>query len=269
MTRLPAFRRVRLGLGLTFQTNRAYHTLSVRQNLEAPPQGARNKPHGRSRGALSTTRSTCSGSTRDRTRPARELPHHQLQWLEIAMVLAGGPDLLLLDEPTAGMSPDRDQQTARVLQHLNADGLTIVVVEHDMAFVREVAQGVTVLHRARVRRRAGRRDHRARGRAPHLSGAGLSHGPPSSPPRTCARAMPTGDVLQGVGVTAAPGEVVGVLGRNGVGKSTLMRTLIGLLPARVRNDPVQGPGHHPAERRPRGPGAASATCRRGARSFRI
>ena len=58
----------------------------------------------------------------DSDTPARELPHHQLQWLEIAMVLAAGPTILLLDEPTAGMSPDETMQTARVLQHLNRYG---------------------------------------------------------------------------------------------------------------------------------------------------
>jgi branched-chain amino acid transport system ATP-binding protein len=82
--------------------------------------------------------------------PARELPHDQLQWLEIAMVLAGGPDILLLDEPTAGLSPEETLKTARVLRHLNEAGLTIVVVEHDIAFVREVARKVTVLHQGRV-----------------------------------------------------------------------------------------------------------------------
>ena len=66
------------------------------------------------------------------------------------MVLAAGPSILLLDEPTAGLSPDETMQTARVLQHLNGTGLTIVVVEHDVVFVREVAQRVTVLHQGRV-----------------------------------------------------------------------------------------------------------------------
>ena len=56
------------------------------------------------------------------------------------MVLAGGPELLLLDEPTAGMSPDETSRTAKVLRHLNETGLSIVVVEHDIAFVREVAK---------------------------------------------------------------------------------------------------------------------------------
>ncbi|MEK0085785.1 ABC transporter ATP-binding protein [Benzoatithermus flavus] len=149
VTTLPAFRRVRLGLGLTFQTNRAYHDLSVRQNLETPLRIARadapKDAEERFRYALELF-----GLDPGSELPARELPHHRLQWLEIAMVLAAGPDILLLDEPTAGMSPEETMQTARVLQHLNRAGLTIVVVEHDIAFVREVAQSVTVLHQGRV-----------------------------------------------------------------------------------------------------------------------
>ncbi len=148
VTRLPAFKRVRLGLGLTFQTNRAYHALNVRQNLEIPlPIGA-----GRSSAAEERFRYALDlfGLEEEADTIARELPHHRLQWLEIAMVLAGGPDILLLDEPTAGLSPEETLQTARVLQHLNQSGLTIVVVEHDIAFVREVAQRVTVLHQGRI-----------------------------------------------------------------------------------------------------------------------
>ena len=148
VTRLPAFKRVRLGLGLTFQTNRAYHALNVRQNLEIPlPIAA-----GRSTAAEERFRYALDlfGLEEEADTLARELPHHRLQWLEIAMVLAGGPDILLLDEPTAGLSPEETLQTARVLQHLNQSGLTIVVVEHDIAFVREVAQQVTVLHQGRI-----------------------------------------------------------------------------------------------------------------------
>ncbi len=149
VTRVLAFGRVRMGLGLTFQTNRAYHNLSIRKNLEIATRGARaaraSAAEKRFQYALSLFALDASAEI-----PARELPHHKLQWLEIAMVLAGGPEILLLDEPTAGMSPDETMQTARVLQHLNRTGLTIVVVEHDIAFVREVAQVVTVLHQGRV-----------------------------------------------------------------------------------------------------------------------
>jgi urea transport system ATP-binding protein len=149
VTRFPAFRRVRRGLGLTFQTNRAFHRLSVRQNLSAVLQIARaDRPadaEGRYRFALERFR-----LDPDSEMPAKELPHHRLQWLEIAMVLAAGPDIVLLDEPTAGMSTDETLQTGAVLKNLNASGLTIVVVEHDVAFVRDVAQCVTVLHQGRV-----------------------------------------------------------------------------------------------------------------------
>lgn len=142
ITRLPSFARVRRGLGLTFQTNRSYVELDVRQNLAIPMttmQGARGAE--RYRYALELF-----GLAEDDPTPVRELAHDRRQWLEILMVLAGGPELLLLDEPTAGMSPDETSQTATALRHLNQTGLTIVVVEHDIAFVRDVASRVTVLH---------------------------------------------------------------------------------------------------------------------------
>jgi ABC-type uncharacterized transport system ATPase subunit len=149
VTAEPAFRRVRRGLGLTFQTNRAYHALSVRQNLEAAEFASFGH---RSPEAVERYRYALDLFHLDPRSPlpARELPHHQLQWLEIAMVLASAPSVLLLDEPTAGMSPGETHQTAQLLKHLNASGLTIVVVEHDIAFVRDVAQVVTVMHQGRV-----------------------------------------------------------------------------------------------------------------------
>ena len=148
-TDLQSFQRVRLGMGLTFQTNRAYHHLTVRQNLEAPLRIERGDSSTGGADRLNYAL-TAFGLDREGKMLARELPHHQLQWLEIAMVLAGHPDIVLLDEPTAGMSPEETRQTASVLRHLNDTGLTIVVVEHDIAFVREVAKMVTVLHQGRI-----------------------------------------------------------------------------------------------------------------------
>ena len=146
ITRALPSRRVKQGLGLTFQTNRVFHNLSVRQNLEIPQAGLRDSGADE-RYALALR--LFGLDARDET-PASEIPHHKRQWLEIAMVLAGGPDLLLLDEPTAGMAQEETGNTARVLHELNRAGLTILVVEHDMAFVREVARRVTVLHQGRV-----------------------------------------------------------------------------------------------------------------------
>ena len=149
VTGVPAFRRVRLGLGLTFQTNRAFHNLTVSQNLDAILQkGALDRDEqGRRRYEIAMGIFDLIARP---DLPAKELPHHKLQWLEIAMVLAGAPSVVLLDEPTAGMSPDETRQTAAVIRRLNDAGLTVVVVEHDIAFVREVSSSVTVLHQGRV-----------------------------------------------------------------------------------------------------------------------
>ena len=144
-----SFQRVRLGVGLTFQNNRVFHGLSVRENLEIPRASAdqRNREAGEPR--LEFALEAFGLDAHDETSTS-ELSHNQLQWLEIAMVLTNYPQLVLLDEPTAGMAAEETQRTAEVLKNLNRSGLTIVVVEHDMAFVREIAQTVTVLHQGEV-----------------------------------------------------------------------------------------------------------------------
>jgi branched-chain amino acid transport system ATP-binding protein len=75
-----------------------------------------------------------------------DLSHGQQQWLEIAMSIGIDPELLLLDEPTAGMTIDETEQTGNLIQDLNDQGLTIIVVEHDIKFVRQIAEWVTVFH---------------------------------------------------------------------------------------------------------------------------
>lgn len=149
ITRMQPAKRVRQGLGLTFQTNRVFHDLSVRQNLEIARASA-SAPDDQLRQERYRLALDRFGLAAHEEAPARKIPHHQRQWLEIVMVLACGPDLLLLDEPTAGMSPQETGNTARVLRELNQTGLTLVVVEHDMAFVRDIAQRVTVLHQGRI-----------------------------------------------------------------------------------------------------------------------
>ena len=84
-----------------------------------------------------------------RNRIAGSLSHGQKQWLEIGMLLAQEPKLLLVDEPVAGMTDAETQQTAELLKEINRDR-TVVVVEHDMAFVRELGVKVTVLHEGAV-----------------------------------------------------------------------------------------------------------------------
>jgi ABC-type uncharacterized transport system ATPase subunit len=147
ITNLRPFQRVRKGLCQKFQTTRIYRTLTVAQNLvianRTPRSGSRK--NGRLSWALNTLGLDLEGEAL-----AGELPHSHQQWLEICLALATEPDLLLLDEPTAGMTPEETELTAQFVVNLNRQGLTLLVVEHDMAFVRYIAQWVTVLHYGRI-----------------------------------------------------------------------------------------------------------------------
>jgi|SRR3990170_3823644 len=144
ITYLAPFRRVQRGICEKFQTTRIYRALTVSQNL-AIPRSARGHANGRLAWALQTL-----GLAGQVDRPAGELPHSLQQWLEICLALATEPDLLLLDEPTAGMTPEETALTARFVTDLNTQGVTVLAVEHDMAFVRYIARRVTVLHYGRI-----------------------------------------------------------------------------------------------------------------------
>ncbi|HEY4973776.1 MAG TPA: ATP-binding cassette domain-containing protein, partial [Steroidobacteraceae bacterium] len=84
-----------------------------------------------------------------RSRVAGSLSHGQKQWLEIGMLLIQEPQLLLVDEPVAGMTPQEVERTAELLTSL-AGRHSVIVVEHDMEFVRSIARQVTVLHEGSV-----------------------------------------------------------------------------------------------------------------------
>lgn len=147
ITSVQPFKRIQLGIGIKFQTNRAFHNMTVSQNLSVP---LRNKKiRNRSSKHFDIALESFNLSSK-MDMLAKELYHNQLQWLEICMALAASPDILFLDEPTAGMSPEETHYTAEVVKKLNKNGLTIIVVEHDMAFVKEIAQKVTVLHQGAV-----------------------------------------------------------------------------------------------------------------------
>jgi urea transport system ATP-binding protein len=145
----------RAGIGRKFQKPTVFEHLTVFENLELSLAGdksfwktlvARLTPVQRERigGVLETT-----GLTEQRSVPARILSHGQKQWLEIGMLLMQQPELLLVDEPVAGMTPQETERTAELLLSL-AGKHSVVVVEHDMDFVRSIANRVTVLHEGRV-----------------------------------------------------------------------------------------------------------------------
>ena len=147
ITRVPPFRRARLGITAKFQNVPIYQELTVGQNLFVPLR-RHHKPEAISREtALLLARLHLAGTAE---LPARSLSHGQQQWLAIGMALAARPAVLLLDEPAAGMSPDETRDTGEIVRELHVEGATIVVIEHDMAFIRQLEGTVSVLHYGRL-----------------------------------------------------------------------------------------------------------------------
>lgn len=147
ITGLHSFERIRRGISVKFQVPGVFKGLSARQNLEiALQRRLAGAPLAREIARLLDFLGL--GAAADT--PAGSLSHGQKQWLEIGMAIALEPRLLLLDEPTAGMSPEETHATGELVRRLNGEGMTVLAVEHDMAFVRQVAHKVTVLHLGRV-----------------------------------------------------------------------------------------------------------------------
>jgi urea transport system ATP-binding protein len=147
ITALESFARIHRGLSVKFQVPGVFKGLSVRQNLEIALQS-------RHRGAALKGEIdrllSFLGLENEEEQNAGNLSHGQKQWLEIGMAISLKPRLLLLDEPTAGMSPEETRLTGEMVQRFNAEGMTVLAIEHDMAFVRQVAQRVTVLHLGQI-----------------------------------------------------------------------------------------------------------------------
>ena len=143
VTRTPSFARIRKGMSVKFQVPGIFKDLSVRQNLVISFQ---YHLHGHDLEATIQRVLAFSGLQGLDDQLAGTLSHGRQQWLEIGMAVGVEPSLLLLDEPTAGMSPEETRQTGEMLRELNAQGVTILAVEHDMSFVQQIADRVTVLH---------------------------------------------------------------------------------------------------------------------------
>jgi len=151
LTRLNEYNIVRAGVGRKFQTPSTYEDLVVFENLQISYPDARGVV-----GSLLYRRDAKLVEKinnvaqriylRDHLlTKAGRLSHGQKQWLEIGMLLAQEPKLLLVDEPVAGMTDHETRQTAELLKEINRDK-TVIVVEHDMTFVREIGVKVTCLH---------------------------------------------------------------------------------------------------------------------------
>jgi urea ABC transporter ATP-binding protein UrtD len=155
LTKLDEARIANLGIGRKFQKPTVFENHTVLDNLEMAAAGSRGafsalffRLNGEQRDRIDHVLRTVS-LTRDRERLAGALSHGQKQWLEIGMLLMQDPDLLLIDEPAAGMTDAETEQTAVLLKEIVRNH-SVVVVEHDMAFVRALDCHVTVLHEGSV-----------------------------------------------------------------------------------------------------------------------
>lgn len=155
LQRMPEHKIARLGIGRKFQTPRVFLNLTVRENLDLA--GNRNKN-------VFSTLFNRSSSTENRNvaglletigleakanLKAALLSHGEKQRLEIGMLVAQSPNLLLVDEPVAGLTDEETENVGDLLLALSKDH-SIIVIEHDMEFVRQIARQVTVLHQGSV-----------------------------------------------------------------------------------------------------------------------
>lgn len=152
--RLPEQAIVARGICRKFQAPGVLPTLTVRDNLALAARRDRRWWKSLGTGIPADERIAVDealesvGLTHRATVEAGTLAHGEKQWLEIAMVMATGAELLLLDEPTAGMGPAETSRTAQLILGLG-DTRTVLVIDHDMSFVEQLAAPVTVMHQGK------------------------------------------------------------------------------------------------------------------------
>lgn len=146
ITNMSAAKRARNGLSIKMQVPGVFEELTMRENIRIAAGNYISASHldEETERLIKLVKLDKLGNP-----PVRNMSHGQQQWLEIAMALSSKPELLLLDEPAAGMGPEETAFTAELVNELNATGLTILFIDHDMDFVRQIAQKVTVMHYGR------------------------------------------------------------------------------------------------------------------------
>lgn len=152
---LSEYQMARKGIGRKFQTPRVYLNLTVHENLEISCNRQKNvwatllKKIPLEERQMATNLLATIGLTAKANIQAELLSHGEKQRLEIGMLVGQSPDLLLVDEPVAGLTDEETEQTGDLLLNL-AESHSIIVIEHDMEFVRQIARKVTVLHQGSV-----------------------------------------------------------------------------------------------------------------------
>jgi len=179
---LAEFKIARTGIGRKFQVPSVFRELTVRENLEI---GCSRQPGvwrnlfrfgGSADGERLERLAVLVGLKDELDTQAAHLSHGQTQWLEMALILALDPALILMDEPTAGMTAHETDKTAALFNQLR--GLhTLIVVEHDMGFVRDIAETISVMHQGRLLAQgtADEVSSDARVREAYLGSGGIGH----------------------------------------------------------------------------------------------
>jgi len=145
LTDMEPHRRMDAGISIKFQSPHIYESLTVEQNLRVPLQRTDRDIEA----VLARTLDRIALAEKA-DEPASDLSHGEKQRLEIGMAVTLDPALMLLDEPVAGMSVDETADIAELIRSLHDDGMTFLVVEHDMEFVRKISDQVTVLNQGSV-----------------------------------------------------------------------------------------------------------------------
>ncbi len=143
---IPMHEIARRGIGIKNQVPSVFEGLSARENLWIAARSQESTPAARRVADQLIQR---LGLADFAARAVTRLSHGQRQWVEIAMVMARRPKLVLLDEPSAGMAQEEVARTAALIREINREA-SLIVVEHDMQFIRQLDAVVTVFHQGRI-----------------------------------------------------------------------------------------------------------------------
>ncbi|QCI12403.1 ATP-binding cassette domain-containing protein [Pseudomonas putida] len=241
---LPAWRIARAGIARTYQTTQLFGELSVLENLlVAFQQGALERPWGRqrtARKALAVQLLALVGYRGSLHVAADDLPHVDRRLVEIARALATRPNVLLLDEPAAGLGRQDTDHLADLLRRLAGFDLAIILVEHDMPLVMAVSERLLVLDAGKPIAWGTPEQVRSNPRviAAYLGGTAYQAQPRAQAWKGSRDAVlhvrdltidyGAAAVVEAVDLVVNPGELIAILGANGAGKSSILQALAGL-----------------------------------------